>query len=41
MEIISLNTSLFFFDEEDEWGHKIILESLCDRKAYMFIHAVI
>ena len=40
MEIISLNTSLFF-DEEDEWGHKIILESLCDRKAYMFNHAVI
>ena len=23
----------FFFDEEDEWSHKIILESLCDRKA--------
>ena len=32
MEIVSLNTSLYFStDEEDEWSHKIILESLCDR----------
>ena len=31
MEIISLNTILFF-DEEDEWSHKIIMKSLCDRK---------
>ena len=23
----------FFFYEEDEWSHKIIMESLCDRKA--------